>query len=119
VMILAALQGVPSELKESARTDGAGPWGVFRHVVVPAILPTILVTVVLRIIWTANYIDLPYVLTGGGPAYATTTLPLQSYLAAYKGGELGQGAAYAIVQAVVLAVMVVLYVRLTSRQEKR
>ncbi len=119
VMILAALQGVPSELVESARTDGAGHAGVFRHVILPAIVPTVLITVVLRLIWTANYIDLTYVLTGGGPAYATTTLPLASYLTAYKGGSFGEGAAYAMIQAAVLAVMVVVYVRLTSKGERR
>jgi multiple sugar transport system permease protein len=119
MMILAALQGVPAELKEVARTDGCGPLGVFRHVVVPHIMPTILITLVLRVIWTANYVDLAYVLTGGGPARATTTMPLQSYLTAYKGGDFGQGATYAMIQAAVLAVMVVIYLRLTSIREKR
>ncbi len=113
VMILAALQSVPQELKDSARTDGCGPVGVFRNVVVPHILPTVLITLVLRLIWTANYIDLAYVLTGGGPARATTTLPLLSYLTAYKGGDFGQGAAYAMVQAAILSVLVVMYIRLT------
>lgn len=118
VMILAALQGVPADLKDAARTDGCGPLAVFRHVVVPYIIPTIVITIVLRVIWTANYVDLAYVLTGGGPARATTTMPLQSYLTAYKGGDFGQGAAYAMIQAAVLAVMVVFYVRLTSEKEK-
>jgi multiple sugar transport system permease protein len=114
VMVLAALQAVPEELKESARTDGCGPLGVFRHVVVPSILPTVLITLVLRLIWTANYIDLAYVLTGGGPGIASTTIPLQSYLTAYKQGQLGSGAAYAVVQAIVLAILVVIYLRLTQ-----
>ena len=117
VMILAALQSVPTELRESARTDGCGPLGVFRYVVVPQILPTVLTTVILRIIWTANYVDLAYILTGGGPGTASTTLPLQSYLTAYKGGDFGQGSAYAMVQALCLAAFVVVYVRLTRRRE--
>lgn len=117
IMILAALQGVPDELKESARTDGAGVLGVFRHVVLPAIMPTVLITVVLRLIWTANYVDLAYVLTGGGPGYATTTIPLQSYLTAYKSGDLGQGSAYAMIQAVVLAILIAIYLRLTRQKD--
>src|SRR5699024_6472007 len=56
VMILAALQAVPGELREAAGIDGCGPLRVFRYVVLPVILPTILITVVLRLIWTANYI---------------------------------------------------------------
>jgi multiple sugar transport system permease protein len=117
VMILAALQGVSKELRESARVDGCGSLGVFRYVVLPSILPTILITTILRIIWTSNYVDLAYILTGGGPAEATTTLPLQSYLTAYKSGDFGQGAAYAVVQAAVLMIFIVMYVRLTGKRE--
>lgn len=117
VMILAALQAVPPELKEAAAMDGAGRLGVFRHVVVPAILPTVLITTVLRLIWTANYIDLPFILTGGGPGDASTTLALQSYVTAYKGGAFGEGASYAVMQAAVLAVLVVMYVRMTRKAE--
>lgn len=117
VMILAALQGVSGELKESARIDGCGPWGVFWNVVAPKILPTILITTILRIIWTANYVDLAFILTGGGPAEATTTLPLQAYLTAYKSGDFGTGAAYAVIQAAVLMVFIVMYVRLSAKGE--
>jgi multiple sugar transport system permease protein len=117
VMVLAALQAVPEELKESARTDGCGVFRVFWYVTVPSILPTVLITVVLRLIWTANYIDLAYVLTGGGPGISSTTLPLQSYLTAYKQGALGQGAGYAVIQAAVLAIFVIIYLRLTSRKD--
>lgn len=119
VMILAALQAVPEDLKESARTDGCGPLRVFWNVTVPSILPTVLITLMLRIIWTSNYIDLAYVLTGGGPGISSTTFPLQSYLTAYKQGDLGSGAAYAVVQAAVLAILVVIYIRLTQRHEAR
>ncbi len=118
VMILAALQGVSHELVESSRLDGCGAIQTFRHVTLPAILPTILITLLLRVIWTANYVDLALIMTGGGPAEATTALPLQSYLTAYKGGDFGSGAAYAVVQAAVLMAFVVLYVRQSHQQEE-
>lgn len=117
VMVLAALQAVPEELKESARTDGCGFLRVFWFITVPSILPTVLITLVLRLIWTANYIDLAYVLTGGGPGIASTTIPLASYLTAYKEGALGSGSSYAVVQAAVLAVLVAIYIRLTQRRD--
>ena len=117
VMVLAALQAVPEDLKESARTDGCGIFRVFWFVMVPSILPTVLITLVLRLIWTANYIDLAYVLTGGGPGIASTTVPLASYLTAYKQGALGLGASYAVVQAAVLAVLIAIYIRVTQRRE--
>lgn len=119
VMILAALQGVSGDLKEAAATDGCGPVGTFRHVILPAILPTILITALLRIIWTANYVDLIFILTGGGPGVSSTTLALQSYLTAYKSTDFGQGAAYSVLQAALLVVFVVLYLVLTSKSEEK
>jgi multiple sugar transport system permease protein len=119
VMILAALQSVSGELKESAQIDGAGRFSVFRYVVVPAILPTVLITVILRLIWTANYIDLIFILTGGGPGDSSTTLALDSYLTTYKATDFGAGAAIAVIQAAILVVFVVLYLRLTRNKEGR
>jgi len=107
---------VPGELREAAGIDGCGPFRVFRYVVIPVILPTILITVVLRLIWTANYIDLIFILTGGGPGNSSTTLALQSYITTYKATDFGQGAAYAVLQSVILAVFVVLYLRMTNKK---
>lgn len=117
VMILAALQAVSSDLREAASIDGCGPWGIFRHVTLPAIAPTILITTVLRLIWSANYVDLIMILTGGGPGTSTTTLALEAYLTAYKATDFGQGAAYALIQAAILTIFVVMYLRLTGRSE--
>lgn len=116
VMILAALQSVSGELKEAAWIDGCGKARTFWHIVVPAILPTILITFVLRLIWTSNYIDLIYILTGGGPGNASTTLALESYLMTYKATDYGSGAAYAVFQALILMIFVVLYVRLSRKR---
>lgn len=118
VMLLAALQSVPREIVEAARVDGCGAVSVFRNVVIPHIMPTVLVTLLLRVIWTANYVDLAFILTGGGPAEATTTIPLQSYLTAYKAGNFGVGSAYAMVQAAFLMIFVVIYVRLSRKGEE-
>ncbi|KJQ55413.1 carbohydrate ABC transporter permease [Microbacterium sp. SA39] len=119
IMILAALQSVSGELKESAQIDGCGPVSVFRHVVLPAILPTILITTLLRLIWTSNYVDLIFILTGGGPGTSSTTLALESYLTTYKASDFGSGAAYAVIQALFLAVFIALYVRLTRKDATR
>ena len=64
VMLLAALQAIPEDLFEAARIDGASAWRVFRHVTLPLLLPTILITTMLRMIWTANYMDLIMIMTG-------------------------------------------------------
>lgn len=119
IMILAALQAVSGELKEAAQIDGCGPVSVFLHVVLPAILPTILITTLLRLIWTSNYVDLIFILTGGGPGTSSTTLALESYLTTYKSSEFGEGAAYAVIQALFLVIFIALYVRLTRKDGAR
>lgn len=117
VMFLAALQGVPRELLEAARIDGASAWKIYWRVVLPLIMPTVLITVILRLIWTANYFDLMLVLTDGGPANATLILPLNAYITAYRGSDLGAGAALAVVQAILLASLVVVYMRQIRKSE--
>ncbi|WP_353650153.1 sugar ABC transporter permease [Nakamurella sp. A5-74] len=118
VMILAALQGVPPDLREAAAVDGCGRFATFRSVVLPVILPTIMITTLLRLIWTANYVDLVLIMTQGGPGTSSTTWALESYITAYKSADLGKGAAYAVLQAVILCIFVAMYLRMTRRSEK-
>jgi multiple sugar transport system permease protein len=117
VMILAALQGVPGDLFEAAKIDGANSWQTFWRVVLPIIMPTVLITTVLRLIWTANYFDLIIVLTNGGPANASLTLPLLSYQKAYRGFDFGGAAAVGVVQAAILSLLVIFYIRQVRKSE--
>jgi multiple sugar transport system permease protein len=118
VMLLAALQSVPKELLEAAKIDGASPWQAYWKVTLPYIMPTILITVVLRVVWTANYFDLILVLTNGGPANASLTLPLNAYITAYQNFDFGMAAALGIIQAVILAFPVIAYVRHVLKKEQ-
>ena len=117
VMLLAALQAIPEDLFEAARIDGASPWRVFRHVTLPLLLPTILITTMLRMIWTANYMDLIMIMTGGGPGYSSLTIPLHAYYTAYKRLDFGYGSTIAIVQVAILAGAIVFYLRQLRRNE--
>lgn len=117
VMVLAALQGVPKEQVEAAKIDGANAWQIFWNVVFPMILPTIMITTILRLIWTANYFDLILILTVGGPAESTLTLPMHAYITAYRGLDFGAGTAIAVIQALLLSVLIVLYMRRIRRAE--
>jgi multiple sugar transport system permease protein len=97
LMFLAALQDLPSEVEEAARVDGATKWGVFRHVTVPHLRPTILLVLTLGIIGTWQVFDQIYVMTDGGPAKTTLTPAYLSYQAAFVQQEWGQGAAIAFI----------------------
>jgi multiple sugar transport system permease protein len=117
VMILAALQAFPKELEDAATVDGANALQQLWFIKVPFILPTLLITTVLRIIWTANYMDLMFIITNGGPGFRTTTLPFYAYTTSYRRLDFGQGATIALVQALLLAVVIVLYIRLLKRRQ--
>lgn len=109
VSLLAGLQAIPDELYEAASLDGAGAWAKFRNVTLPGLLPVMATTLLLRMIWVANSLDLILVMTGGGPGTATQTLPLHAFLTAWSGGNYGQGSALAVLLTLLLLGVVVAY----------
>ena len=116
VTILAGLQTIPGELLEAAEIDGAGRWQRLRSVVLPGIADIVATALLLRTIWVANSLDVILVMTGGGPGYATHTLPLYAFLKAYSGMEFGYGAALALCLTFILLAVVFVYVRRAARE---
>jgi multiple sugar transport system permease protein len=84
LVILAALQSIPSERYEAARVDGANALQLFRHIIIPGIIPTLLLLVVLAAIFSFKQFSIIYLLTGGGPAGATETLVVRIYNTAFR-----------------------------------
>ncbi len=119
VTILAGLQTVPGELYEAAEIDGANPWRQFVHVTLPSIAGIVTTAVLLRIIWVANSLDVILVMTGGGPGYATHTLPLYAFLRAYTGMEFGYAASLSLMLTAILLGIVWLYVRRQAGEMER
>ncbi len=111
VTLLAGLQSIPNDLYEAASIDGAGSFDQFRYVTLPGLAGVIATTLLLRMIWVANSLDLIFVMTGGGPGTATQTLPLHAFLTAWSGGNYGQGSALAVLLTLILLGVVVLHVR--------
>ena len=102
VMYLAGLQGIPDSLFEVAEIDGAGRWQRFRHITLPLISPTTFFLLVTGVIGALQTFELSYVGTGGGPAYATYTIGLYIYEAAFAFGRMGYADAMAYVLAIVV-----------------
>ncbi|MDW4571574.1 sugar ABC transporter permease [Microbacterium sp. M3] len=118
VMLLAALQTVPTELHEAAAMDGAGTVRRFFTVTWPHIRGVAGLVVLLEFIWNFQHFDTIFVLTGGGPAGTTQTFATEVYDTAFKGYDLGQAGALGIVWMVLLSILVVVYVWLSERGEK-
>ncbi|MGA7276749.1 MAG: sugar ABC transporter permease [Desulfocapsaceae bacterium] len=115
VMILAGLQSIPVSYYEAASIDGASTFRQFWHITLPGISGVVMTAVLLRIIWVANSIDVIYVMTGGGPGYATYTLPLYAFIKARTGLDFGYGSAIAVLFAVMLLGVVIIYLRRVSK----
>lgn len=79
LVYLAALQDVDRDVLAAAEVDGAGPFARVRHVVVPWLRPTTFFLVVINLIWSFQVFDVVYVMTNGGPGYATTMLVTYAY----------------------------------------
>jgi len=105
VIYLAGLQGVPQEQLEAASIDGAGPIARFWYVVRPLLAPAITVNIMLSLIRGFMIFDQIWVTTGGGPADTSHSLSTLVYRTAFQFGELGRGAAIALVLAVIVAVL--------------
>jgi multiple sugar transport system permease protein len=115
VIFLAGLQGIPRELYEAAAIDGAGAWAQFRYVTLPLVSPTTFFVVVLSTIAAFQVFDQTYVMTGGGPAYSTTTLALFIYQNAFQWFHMGYAAALSYVLFAAVAVVTLVQFRVQGR----
>ena len=114
---LAGMQAISVELYEAAEIDGANTLERFWNITLPGLQPVILVTALLSTIWTSANLTPIFVLTNGGPNYATTTVPLLSYFVAIPGHQLGMGAAIAMTMVPFYLVLVLFLSRRMLRQE--
>jgi multiple sugar transport system permease protein len=110
LMVSAALAGIPEERYEAARLDGASGWQVFWFVVLPAIRTTTGIVVLTLAIWALNSFTIIWVMTSGGPAGASTILPILLYQA-FQNGDQGLVAAVALLQVVIGGVFAVFFAR--------
>jgi len=108
LMLLAALQMMPTEPLEAARIDGAGHWQVFRYVVLPLLRPAIVVTVLFRLIESVKAFPLIFVMTGGGPGTVTEATNYYAFLQGFNYSLIGYAAAISVV--VLASVLVISYV---------
>lgn len=115
----AALSSVPGDVYESAALDGAGPVRRFRSVTLPLMRPAIATNLMLTTLQTLSVFGLIFIMTGGGPARQSQTLPLYMYEQAFSYGQLGYGTAVALLLLLIGAVASIVYLRLLPEEDKR
>ncbi len=117
IVFTAALSAVPQDLMEAARLDGAGRWGRFRHVTLPAIGPTLLLAAVMSVAGFLQIFAEPYVMTLGGPAQSTTTILYFMFDEGFKWWNLGQASAVAFVLFLMILALTMVQTRIGRRYE--
>jgi raffinose/stachyose/melibiose transport system permease protein len=116
VIFFAALRQVDMAQIDAAMLDGAGFLQLMRHVLLPAIRPTITLMMIMTVIWSFLAFDFVYVLTQGGPAYSSEVLSTLSYRYAFYNYTIGPAAAVALVISFFGLVATVFYVRIQQRE---
>jgi multiple sugar transport system permease protein len=104
LMLMAGLQGIPPDLHEAARVDGASAWQAFWRITAPLLMPIVVTALLIRIIDAFKVVDIIMVLTGGGPGQATESVTLAIYRAGVKGGDLAFGSSQAYFLLVIMLI---------------
>ena len=115
ISFLSALQSIPGDLAEAASIDGAGVFRRFFSVTLPQLRSVSLVIVFIHIIWTAVNFDFIWVMTEGGPNYATETLPIMIYRYSMKKFDVGAASALSTMMFTIMVVLFVFYYRKRSQ----
>ena len=117
VVYLAALQSIPTELYDAARVDGATGRRRFRHITWPLLRPTTFLLLILNVIYSLHVFDLIYVMTGGGPGFATTVLVQYIYQQAFQESQMGYASAIGVVLYLMLLIFTVFQWWFTRQSE--
>jgi multiple sugar transport system permease protein len=115
VLLLAGLQGIPGEVLESAKIDGASAWQTFRHMIFPLMLPVSLTAIILRVIFELKLIDVVRIVTGGGPGSSTDTVSLFIYREGIQKTNVGYATAMSQFYLLVVIISITIVLWLASK----
>ena len=118
IMILAGLQGIPKELNEAAKVDGANGWRNFWEITFPLMLPVSITAILIRIIFKLKLADIVIAVTSGGPGGATDTVTSFIYREYRDRSNVGYGTLLAMVYLVIIVIFMTLLMKFTDRISK-
>jgi sorbitol/mannitol transport system permease protein len=119
LILLAGLQGIPEEIREAARVDGAGPFTEFRRISIPLLAPYFELAVLLGTIYILQLFGEIYVATQGGPGTETTTLPYYVYQTIAEANDVGTASALGVLAIILGSIIAALLLRLLMRTFRR
>lgn len=110
IILYAARLAVPKDLYEAARTDGASPWHLFRHITLPLLAPAILIAMLFRYIFAFRLFSEVWLMSQGGPARTTEVVAVYLYLEAFRYNSFGTAAATAWIMVVISLLLAAGYI---------
>jgi len=119
LILLAGMQSISEEVREAVRCDGASPWEEFRDITLPHLARFMQLGGLLGTVFIVQEIDPIFLMTGGGPGDATTTLPYAVYERARESFDNGRGAALGVIVVLISMVAITFLVRLLDRMMER
>lgn len=114
INFLSSLQTISEDMYESAKVDGAGALKRFFYITMPMMKDTVVLTLLLRTIWTLNIVDIIYSTTAGGPANTTLTVPVYIMNTFMGSLDYGYTSAMAVIMAAIMIVFSVVFIRVTK-----
>jgi len=119
VFYLAGLQGIPRDLYEAARIDGAAPFAIFRRITLPLLAPTITISLVLTTIGGLKVFELPFIMTKGGPGFSSQTLTMTILDNFVTNSQAGYASALSLLLVIMTLVVVGIQRRALAGAEER
>lgn len=116
-MYLAGLRGIPEELREAARVDGATEIGIYRHIILPMLQPITLSALIVLGHISLKIFDLVYTMTGKGPGFVTDVPGIFMFETTFQGNHYAQGAAISIIMLLMVALVIIPYLVFSLRRE--
>lgn len=117
LLFLAGLQGIPAELYDAAKVDGANPLQLFRHITLPLVRPLITTMAIFFLVWQLAAFDLIYGMTAGGPGFSTAVITYRIFLAAMGGMDFGYASALGVLLILCVSVVGVVGLIIWRRQQ--
>lgn len=118
MIVLAGVQAIEDDVYEAARLDGASGWQTFIHITVPMLRRVLLVDALLITVGSVKIFDLVKVMTDGGPGYSSDVLATLMYRTAFTEDRMGYSAAIAVIMLIVTLAFTVVYLKLTSLEDR-
>lgn len=118
VIVLAGLTIISHEMYEASSIDGANKWQQFWKITFPQLNPILFALGLVGTLWSFNIFDLIHILTSGGPAGATTTVPVYIYQMAFQSFQLGKASAASVITSLLLLVFATVFIKFASPKEE-